>query len=163
MSAKPIRTAVLLAAGAGTRFWPYNVVRQKAAFPIANVPALRRTVDALLELGLSRIVVVVGHGEPSVRAALRGAAGQIRYVRQPALEGTASAALLGAQGLEEDLLVVAGDVVTDPQNLSALLSRFAAHRPLAATLIQPLGQERPHDWIAAFPDGEVSPYDDPFG
>jgi choline kinase len=26
-----IQTAILLAAGAGTRFWPYNVVRNKCA------------------------------------------------------------------------------------------------------------------------------------
>ena len=42
MSVQRIRSAVILAAGRGERFWPYNVVRQKAAFPIANIPNIRR-------------------------------------------------------------------------------------------------------------------------
>ena len=64
-----------------------------------------------------------------------------------AMPGTASAVLSAADNLSEDFLVVAGDVVCDPQNISALLSRFGAERPLAAALIQPLGAESPHDWL----------------
>lgn len=145
-----IRTAIILAAGEGTKIWPYNVVRQKAAFPIANVPVIRRTIDVLSGLGVTRFIVVVGYGEGSVRAALRGVAASVVYVRQPRPDGTAAAVCLAAQGLDEDFLVVYGDVITDRQNLSALLDRFAQERLLAATLIQPLDQERPQDWLAAF-------------
>lgn len=154
MGSESIRSAVILAAGTGTKFWPYSVVRQKAAFPIANVPAIRRTVEALCRLGVSRLAVVVGHGEASVRAALRGAPGEIAYVRQERPEGTAAAALLGAAGWDEDFLVVCGDVVTAPENLSALLDCFQQARPLAAALIQPLGEEPPQSWIAAFAEGD---------
>ncbi len=150
----PIQTAVVLAAGQGTKFWPYNVVRQKAAFPIANVPSVRRLVDDLVGLGVTRIVVVVGPGEASVRAALHGAPGDIVFVRQPNPDGTAPAALLGAHGLGEDFLVVSGDVVTARENLAALMDRFSQDRPLAAALIQPLERERPQDWLVAFPEGD---------
>ncbi len=155
-SVRPIRipTAIILSAGQGLKFWPFNVVRQKTAFPIANVPMVRRLVDDLAQLGIERVRVVVGSGEASVRAALRGAAAQIDYVRQPQPNGTAAAALLGMQGLDEDVLIVSGDVVTDPANLVALMQRFAQERPLAAALVQPLGQERPQDWLTAFHDGE---------
>lgn len=149
-----VQTAIVLAAGQGTRFWPYNVVRQKAAFPIANVPAVRRLVDDLITLGITRIAVVVGAGEPSVRAALRGAGGEIVFVRQPNPDGTAPAVLLAAHNLDGDFLVVSGDVVTARENLAALVDRFSQERPLAAALIQPLGKERPQDWIVAFPEGE---------
>ncbi len=54
MANNNVQTAIILAAGAGTRFWPYNVVRQKAAFPIANVPAVRRLVDSLQGIGTPR-------------------------------------------------------------------------------------------------------------
>ncbi|HRJ45011.1 MAG TPA: NTP transferase domain-containing protein, partial [Caldilineaceae bacterium] len=73
-------TALILAAGSGKRFWPYSVVRNKAAFPIANTPLIRRLVDDLIWLGIDPVVVVVGPGEGSVRAALRGVAGDIRFV-----------------------------------------------------------------------------------
>jgi bifunctional UDP-N-acetylglucosamine pyrophosphorylase/glucosamine-1-phosphate N-acetyltransferase len=148
-----VQTAVILAAGAGTRFWPYNVVRQKAAFPIANVPAVRRLVDTLQEIGVTRLVVVVGHGEASVRAALHGCADGVTFVRQNNLTGTATAVLTAANDITEDFLVVSGDVVTDKENLVALLQRFQEEKPPAAALIQPLGKESPHDWLGAYPQG----------
>jgi NDP-sugar pyrophosphorylase family protein len=149
--------AVVLAAGAGTRFWPYNVVRNKAAFPIADVPVVRRLVDDLAQLGLEQVVVVVGEGEASVRHALRGCqhadgGPKIVFVRQPTAEGTASAALLGAQEVDGDILVVYGDVVTARENLEALLSRFQEELPLAAALVQLLGDEDPRDWLVAHPE-----------
>lgn len=149
--------AVVLAAGAGTRFWPYSVVRNKAAFPVANVPVVRRLVDDLAHLGIGQVVVVVGEGEASVRHALRGCrrAGEdpsIVFVRQPAAEGTAPAALLGAREVDGDVLVVCGDVVTARKNLEALLAHFQEERPLAAALVQPLGEEDPRDWLIAYPE-----------
>ena len=118
MAATKLRTAVVLAAGAGMRFWPYNVVRQKAAFPIANVPVVRRIVDDLAAIGIMRVVVVVGAGEASVRAALRGCGSDIVFVHQSGAHGTASATLAGWAGVDEDLLVVSGDVVTAPAKRS---------------------------------------------
>ena len=154
MSTETLRTAVILAAGAGTRFWPYNGVRQKAAFPIANVPLIRRLVEQLVALGMDRIVVVVGAGEASVRAALRCAPAEPVFVRQPAPAGTADAALHGLQGVDEPFLLLAGDVVTHPDNLAALMHRFQEERPLAAALIQPLGDESPRDWLVGHVAGE---------
>ena len=153
MSPTKVTTAVVLAAGLGRRFWPYSTVRQKAAFPIANVPAVRRLVDTLAALGMQQIIVVVGHGEASVRAALHHCGHPVRFVQQARLTGTATAVLAAAHDLTADFLVVAGDVVTDPSNLAALLTRFGEERPLAASLIQPLGAESPHDWLGAYPDG----------
>lgn len=150
----PFQTAVILAAGAGTRFWPYNIVRNKAAFPIANVPAIRRTVDAVHALGIKRIVVVTGQGEASIRAALRGVAGTVRFVRQRQQTGTADAVHHAEEFIDGDFLVISGDVVTDGANLQALITRFEETRPMAAALIQPLGEERPQDWLVAFPQGE---------
>lgn len=142
-------SAVVLAAGLGTRFWPYNVVRNKVAFPIANVPAVRRLVDDLLQLGIRQIAVVVGPGEASVRHSLRGCREQLGYVQQVTPRGTAPAALIGAQTVDGDLLVVHGDIISAPENLQALLARFRDERPLAAALVQPVGQECPGDWLVA--------------
>ena len=153
MTSSPPPTALILAAGPGKRFWPYSVIRNKAAFPIANTPLIRRLLDDLTGLGIQRFVVVVGEGEGSVAAALRGAAGDIRFVRQPRPAGTADAALHGAAGVEGDLLILPGDIATTPANIAALLERFHAERPLAAALIQPLGEESSRDWLVAFPEG----------
>ena len=149
MAIRHIRSAVVLAAGQGSRFWPYAVVRQKATFPIGNVPVVRRTVDDLVALGIERIVVVVGHGEASVRAALRSSPVAVEFVRQPQAKGSADAALLGAQLLQEDFLVVAGDVVTSRANLAAMITLWNADSMSALALVQRLGQELPQDSLVA--------------
>ncbi|MCC6166811.1 MAG: NTP transferase domain-containing protein [Caldilineaceae bacterium] len=146
--------AVVLAAGLGTRFWPYNVVRQKAAFPIANVPAVRRIVDDLAALGINRVAVVVGAGEASVRAALRGCAAEVRFAQQGAAGGSAQAALAGASLFDGDCLIVAGDVVTARANLAAVVERWSLGQEVALALVQPLGEERPQDWLVAHVAGD---------
>lgn len=149
MANRKIRSAVVLAAGAGSRLWPYAVVRQKAAFPIGNVPVVRRLVEDLAALGIERIVVVVGHGEASVRAALRLSPTAVEYVRQPQANGSAGAAYLGAKILQEDCLIVAGDVLTARANLDALVAAWNSGDLPAVALVQRLGQERPQDWLVA--------------
>ena len=149
MATRHIRSAVVLAAGAGSRFWPYAVVRQKAAFPIGNVPVVRRIVEDLAALGIVRIVVVVGHGEASVRAALRPSPIEVEFVRQRQADGSAAAALLGAALLQEDFLVVAGDVVTSRANLAALIECWQTSDARAVAMVQRLGAEKPHDWLVA--------------
>ncbi len=67
-------TAIILAAGTGTRIWPFNEVRNKCAIPVANVPNVRRLADSLAEIGIRRIVVAIGPHQGSIRAALFGAA-----------------------------------------------------------------------------------------
>ncbi len=44
--------------------------------------------------------------------------------------------------------------MTDPANLRELIRRFEEERPLAAALVQPLGNERPQDWLIAHTEGE---------
>lgn len=154
MAARKVAAAVVLAAGMGTRFWPYNVVRQKAAFPIANVPVVRRIVDDLAALGILRVVVVVGAGEASVRAALRGCAADVRFVQQAGAGGTAQAALVGASAVDGDCLIIAGDVVTARANLAAMVTRWQTADEGALALVQPLGDERAQDCLVAHVEGE---------
>lgn len=142
-----IRTAIVLAAGGGRKFWPYATVRNKCAFPIGNVPLVRRLVEQLQEVGCRRIIVVEGERSGSVRAALAGVEG-IEYVRQTASEGTAAAASLAAQQIpDEPFLLAYGDTILDPANLRALMDAFAEDGVEAAALVTPLGRERPGDWI----------------
>lgn len=146
---RKLQCAVVLAAGEGTKFWPYAVVRNKAAFPIANVPVVRRIVDDLASLGFDRVVVVVGPGEASVRAALRGSAIRVETVRQPRPAGNADAALHGLALLQEDALIVHGDVVTARENLAAMVAAWAERDVPALAMLHRLTTEDPRDWLLA--------------
>src|SRR5260221_13748683 len=108
-----VKSAIILAGGCGTRIWPYNEVRNKCALPVANLPNIRRQADLLVELGVSRLVVVLGPHPGSIRAALLGSTAKIEFVDQPAGGGTAGAVVAAAQLLEDrQFLVVYGDTVT---------------------------------------------------
>lgn len=114
----PIKSAVLLAAGAGTRMWPFAEVRNKCALPVCNVPNVRRLADSLAEIGVQRIAVVVSAEAASVRHALYGASADIVYVEPARGAGTAGAALAGLEALDDDrCFVVFGDTVTTTENL----------------------------------------------
>src|SRR5947209_19844923 len=99
--------AILLAAGAGRRFWPFAVIRNKAAFPILNRPLIRRLADSLLALGVRELRVVLGAHPGSVRTALAELEEHIRYFTQAAPTGSADSALLALHGLDEPTPVAA--------------------------------------------------------
>ncbi len=141
---------VLLAAGPGRKFWPYAEVRNKCAFPIGNVPAVRRLADQLLDAGLDGLSVVVGHRAGSVRAALRGLEGRVCFVEQPRPEGTADALLRALDGdLRGPCVVAAGDVITTPETVAALVEAARRAETPATAVAVPLGGEQPGSWLTA--------------
>lgn len=150
-----MKTAILLAAGRGRKFWPFATARNKCAFPIAGAPAVRRLAEGLLAAGVERLVVVVGYQAGSVRAALGGLEERLRFVTQAAPEGTAPATLAALAGLDDPaFLVVYGDVVLPPEALAAFIARFEAAAAPAAALLHPRGEEPAGSWITASPRGD---------
>lgn len=155
------RTAVLLAAGCGRKFWPYNEVRNKCAFPIFNKPVIRRLAEQLLEVGFKRLAVVVGFEEGSVRAALRSLdQTKITFVRQPTNSPGTTPAILSAIdtcSLEssDPFLVVYGDTVLSTSDIKTTWEQFRSTGAAAGALCAPLGDERTQDWITGS-KGEVN-------
>lgn len=141
---------IILAAGAGRKFWPYSEVRNKCAFPIGTIPLVRRLADQLLQAGLSGLVVVVGVHAASVRAALAGLEERVAYVEQAQPTGTADAVLRAQEYLgDEPFVVVSGDVLTTQETISALVTAAHQRQAPATAVVQQLGAERSGDWITA--------------
>jgi bifunctional UDP-N-acetylglucosamine pyrophosphorylase/glucosamine-1-phosphate N-acetyltransferase len=146
-----MKTAVILCAGEGKRFWPYNEVRNKVAIPVMNRPSVRRLAESLQQNGIERLIVVVGAFENSVRAALHGLECPIAFIRQHPPTGTANA-LLSALPLigEEPFLVAYGDIATPPDTLRRLIETFQRTGAIAAVVAQPyLPEHDPRDWLGA--------------
>jgi bifunctional UDP-N-acetylglucosamine pyrophosphorylase/glucosamine-1-phosphate N-acetyltransferase len=145
--------ALILAGGAGRRMWPFAAVRNKAALPVANVPAVRRLADDLLGLGIDGLVVAVGAQAASVRHALRGLPDdRVALVETGSAPGTAAAAWAAISTVDTTCpwLIVHGDIVCPIENLRALRARFDADRPAAAVLVTPLEPgDDPRDWLEA--------------
>src|SRR3712207_7036671 len=70
--------------------FPYTTLfrSNKCAFPIGNVPVIRRLAEQCVAAGVTEIVCVVGAHAGSVRAALEGLRCPVRWVEQPDRKST---------------------------------------------------------------------------
>lgn len=145
--------AIVLAAGAGTRIWPYNEVRNKCATPVVNEPAVRRLAKQLREAGIRHMAVVVGVHAGSVRAALHGLEGiEIAFVSVQGTPGTATCvnAALPLLDASQPFAVFSGDVVTTQATVNRFLEAVRGSEATAVALVQPIvPPERRIDWLGA--------------
>ncbi len=76
-------TAILLAAGMGTRLRPHTHDRPKALVPLGGVPLLRRTVAFLRLLAPQRIIIVSGSQAAMVHDAVADFAPDVEVIENP--------------------------------------------------------------------------------
>jgi len=63
-----VRTAVIPAAGLGTRFLPATKAVPKELLPIVDVPAIQLIIDECVGAGIDHVVIVNSHSKPSIEA-----------------------------------------------------------------------------------------------
>lgn len=139
--------AIILAAGKGTRM---RSDLPKVVFPIGGRPMVCAVVDACLEAGCSKIVVVVGHKQELVRDALKDYA--VEYAVQDQQLGTGhavscAAPLFSPVQTGRPLLVLCGDgPLLRPATIAQVLRRHhgaGAAATLATSVIDdPTGYGR---------------------
>jgi glucose-1-phosphate thymidylyltransferase len=116
--------AVILAAGEGTRLRPLTVSKPKVMIPIANRPIIEYAVEAVSQNGIKDIVIVVGYKKESIMSHFedgRKFGCEIEYVLQPKPLGTSHALLQTESKIDSDFLVLPGDNLIDPKEVSNLL------------------------------------------
>lgn len=137
MEVVEMRSAIILAAGKGTRM---KSALNKVMHPVSNKPMIGHIVCSLRKVGVDNIVVVVGHGAESVREYLGDS---VRYAVQEPQLGTGHA-VMQAQclaDLDGDTLILNGD---GPCIQSETIDRvFAANADSEMTVL-----------TAVLPDGE---------
>jgi glucose-1-phosphate thymidylyltransferase len=103
--------------------------------PVANRPVVEYVVDALLEVGIERLVVVIGHRGDRVKTHLteRYPDVDLTFVTQRSRLGSGHALLQAEEYVGETFLVANGDTVVGAGVVRAVLDRFAETAP-AATL-----------------------------
>jgi glucose-1-phosphate thymidylyltransferase len=121
-----IDTAVVLAAGEGTRLRPLTHNRPKPMLPAANRPILEYVFDALVAADVTRIVVVVGYKRDRVQnyfgPTYRGAT--LEYVRQDKQLGSGHALLQAREAVDEPTLVLNGDRVIETSIVTDVVAEF---------------------------------------
>lgn len=124
--------AVILAGGQGTRLLPYTTVLPKPLMPIGDRPVLDIVVRQLKQSGFERITIATGYLAELIEVFFRDGAAYgipIDYYREKEPLGTVGALAL-IDGLQEDFLVMNGDVLTDI-DYGALLERHRASDAVA--------------------------------
>jgi len=133
---------VVLAAGEGTRMRPLTAEQPKALVTVAGQPLLSHGFDALLSVGVERVVVVVGYRGDDIVAhygdSYRGI--PIEYVDQPEQLGTAHALAQALPAVEAPFVVLNGDNVCRA-NLGAVVERHRETDAAATLLVETVSRE----------------------
>jgi len=132
-----VRTAVVLAAGEGTRLRPLTRNRPKPMLPAANRPILEHVLDALVEAGIEQLVLVVGyrrdrvqeHFGPSYRDV------PIEYVIQEKQLGSGHALLQARRAVDGAHVVVNGDRVIEAGSVRDVVDAFEGDDAPAALAV----------------------------
>jgi len=66
MHNKPVRKAVIAAAGFGTRFLPQTKALPKEMLPLVDKPIIQYIVEELVDAGIEDIVIVTGYHKRSI-------------------------------------------------------------------------------------------------
>src|SRR4051794_14275722 len=152
MTDRPL-SAVVLAAGEGTRM---RSSRPKPLHVLCGRPLVLHVIDALSELQLDRVVVVVGHGAERVTKTLLDQAPEgmtIEFVEQRVQRGTGDAVSVGLTAFPDDdlsdgdIIVLRGDTpLLRPPTMAALVrthrSDDVAATVLTAVIDDPTGYGR---------------------
>jgi len=130
MSFPQMLTVLILAAGKGTRM---KSNKAKVLHEVFYSPMIHHVVKAVLPLGPSRTIVIVGHQQDEVRNALQDF--PVEFVTQKKQLGTGHAVLMTEQALSDtqgSVMILCGDTpLIQPKTLQEM---FDYHNASSATL-----------------------------
>ncbi len=126
-----VREACIVAGGAGTRLRPLTATTPKPLLPFCGEPFLAGVLARLAEVGVERVLLVVG-ADPSPFEVLRPTASRLgialEAVPEPEPLDTAGGVRAALDRVSGTFLVLNGDILTDVP----LAPVIAAHRAAAA-------------------------------
>ncbi len=128
-----IDTALILAAGLGTRLAPLSALRAKAALPVAGEAIIRHQLRWLAAAGVRQVFVNLHHLPSTITAVLGHGDDlgvRVRYSWEPQVLGSAGGPRQAFDLVDvERLIVVNGDTITD-LDLAALVAEHGRTQPL---------------------------------
>jgi len=143
---------VVLAAGRGTRMRPLTDRRPKPLLPVEDRSLLECVFDTAIDV-VDQFVVVTGYRGAAIREAIgdsyRGY--PVTYVRQAEAKGTAHAVAQAEPVVDDDFLVLNGDVIVD-----ASLPRALAEAEGTAVAATEVPDPRAYGVLSMAEDGSLA-------
>ncbi|MBI4398425.1 MAG: phosphocholine cytidylyltransferase family protein [Candidatus Omnitrophica bacterium] len=136
--------AIILTAGVGKRLAPLTDETPKSMIPVGGKPLLEYHLDYLKNLGITKIILVVGHLREKIEAfagnAWKGT--PIQYYESPDTRGGSLMSLWSARGeMNEEILIMDGDVFYPEALLKRLVLSPKANCLLADPSSADTGEE----------------------
>ena len=123
--AERVTTALLLAAGTGSRLRPLTIDAPKCLTEVGGTPILGRLIDNLRSQGIYRLVVVTGYLDHCIRAFLQKNAPdlQVDYIFNPVYLTTNNiySLWLARQAIQEPFVLIESDLVFQASMLKDML------------------------------------------
>ncbi|AGB39292.1 sugar phosphate nucleotidyltransferase [Natronococcus occultus] len=131
-------SAIVLAAGEGTRLRPLTQNRPKPMLPAATKPILEHVFDQLIDAGISKFVVVVGYRCDRVQSYFGSTYRNvpITYVTQKKQLGTGHAVLAAESEVDDTCLVINGDQIVDSRIVADTIARHDSAAAATIALLQ---------------------------
>jgi glucose-1-phosphate thymidylyltransferase len=130
--------ALVLAGGAGTRLRPITYTSAKQLVPVANKPVLFYGLEAIADVGVTDVGLVVGDTAAEIKSAVGDGSEfgiKATYIPQPAPLGLAHAVQVAADFLaDDDFVMYLGDNFI-VGGIAGLVDTFRAARPAAQIML----------------------------
>jgi len=130
--------AVVLAAGEGIRLRPLTLTRPKHLIPVGGKPLLEHLLTSLKAAGINDALIVVHYMADKIQQFFGNGAHlgmNLEYVVQKHIGGTADAASIAEEYVEEDFLLVYGDLYITPNVIKHILRSYEKEKPVAAMTV----------------------------
>jgi glucose-1-phosphate thymidylyltransferase len=130
--------ALVLAGGKGTRLRPITHTSAKQLIPVANKPILFYGLEALRDVGISDVGIIVGDTAEEIREAVGDGSAwnlNVTYIRQAEPLGLAHTVIVARDFLgDDDFVMYLGDNLL-LESLRPFVEEFQRHRPNAQILL----------------------------
>ncbi len=128
--------AVLLAAGEGVRLMPITASRPKHLIKIAGKPILQFCLEAVKNAGITEVIIVTHYMGDLIKTYFGDGEKlglKITYIEQKAVLGTGNAAMVAEPFVDEDFVLIYGDLLFGPDTVKNVLQLYK-HDKTAAVM-----------------------------
>ncbi|MFX1389336.1 MAG: bifunctional sugar-1-phosphate nucleotidylyltransferase/acetyltransferase [Promethearchaeota archaeon] len=140
--------AVILAAGEGKRLRPITSSTPKPMIPLLGKPLLEHIILGLIDAKINDILIIVGYKKEIIIDYFETFAKKhnvkIDFITQSQYLGTAHAANYAKDYVEEEFLMMYGDLFVDPEIFKFIIQKYKEHK--YEGLITLLSVNNPQDY-----------------
>ena len=147
--------AVILAAGEGVRLQPITSTRPKHLIMVGGKPILKHCLNAVKTSGISEVLIVVHYMGDLIRQYLGDGKRfglKIDYVEQKAVLGTGNAVSVVEPYIEDDFLLVYGDLLFGAEAAKNVVNLHTKEKPVVTMSVVPV--ENPENYGIIELEGE---------